>query len=129
MEALRDVQRRDSRVVVIELAANFGQHAAFSAGFDRAQGQYLVTMDADLQCDPADIPALIAPLKQGYDLVSGIRRESTRSMGAAHVFARAGADDQGDDRRPRCATSAVRSTPARRKWRQRCRRSASSAGS
>jgi len=75
MEALRDVQRRDSRVVVIELAANFGQHAAFSAGFDRAQGQYLVTMDADLQCDPADIPALIAPLKQGYDLVSGIRRD------------------------------------------------------
>jgi glycosyltransferase involved in cell wall biosynthesis len=75
MDALRDVQRRDSRVVVVELAANFGQHAAFSAGFDRARGQYLVTMDADLQCDPADIPSLIAPLKQGYDLVSGIRRD------------------------------------------------------
>jgi glycosyltransferase involved in cell wall biosynthesis len=74
MDALRDVQQRDKRVVVIELAANFGQHAAFSAGFDRARGQYLVTMDADLQCDPADIPALIAPLQQGYDLVSGIRR-------------------------------------------------------
>lgn len=74
LEALRDVQQRDRRVVVIELAANFGQHAAFSAGFDRASGAYLVTMDADLQCDPAEIPLLIAPLKQGYDLVSGIRR-------------------------------------------------------
>jgi glycosyltransferase involved in cell wall biosynthesis len=74
MDALRDVQQRDSRVVVIELAANFGQHAAFSAGFDRARGQYLVTMDADLQCDPAEIPLLIEPLKRGYDLVSGIRR-------------------------------------------------------
>src|SRR5205814_3785609 len=67
-------QRRDPRVVVIELAANFGQHAAFSAGFDRARGQYLVTLDADLQCDPNEIPQLVAPLTQGYDLVSGVRR-------------------------------------------------------
>ena len=74
LESLVAVQRRDPRVVVIELAANFGQHAAFSAGFDRARGQYLVTLDADLQCDPNEIPQLVAPLKQGYDLVSGVRR-------------------------------------------------------
>jgi glycosyltransferase involved in cell wall biosynthesis len=74
LEALRAVQQRDERVVVIELAANFGQHAAFSAGFDRTHGRYIVTMDADLQCDPNEIPLLLAPLDQGYDFVSGVRR-------------------------------------------------------
>jgi glycosyltransferase involved in cell wall biosynthesis len=71
---LRAVQQRDERVVVIELAANFGQHAAFSAGFDRTHGRYIVTMDADLQCDPEEIPLLLAPLEQGYDFVSGVRK-------------------------------------------------------
>jgi len=74
LAALRGVQERDARVVVIELAANFGQHAAFSAGFDRTHGRYIVTMDADLQCDPAEIPLLLAPLEQGFDFVSGVRR-------------------------------------------------------
>jgi glycosyltransferase involved in cell wall biosynthesis len=74
LEALRAVQQRDERVIVIELAANFGQHAAFSAGFDRTHGRYIVTMDADLQCDPAEIPLLLAPLEQGYDFVSGVRK-------------------------------------------------------
>ena len=74
LDALRSVQQRDPRVVVIELAANFGQHAAFSAGFDRTHGRYIVTMDADLQCDPQEIPQLLAPLEQGFDFVSGVRR-------------------------------------------------------
>ncbi len=74
LEALRAIQQRDERVVVIELATNFGQHAAFSAGFDRTHGRYVVTMDADLQCDPEEIPQLIAPLEQGFDFVSGVRR-------------------------------------------------------
>lgn len=74
LAALRAVQQRDERVVVIELAANFGQHAAFSAGFDRTHGRYIVTMDADLQCDPEEIPLLLAPLEQGYDFVSGVRK-------------------------------------------------------
>jgi glycosyltransferase involved in cell wall biosynthesis len=73
VDVLRDLQARDTRVRVIELAANFGQHAAFTAGFEYARGRYLVTMDADLQCDPADIPRLIEPLTRGYDLVSGVR--------------------------------------------------------
>jgi glycosyltransferase involved in cell wall biosynthesis len=74
LDALRAVQQRDERVVVIELAANFGQHAAFSAGFDRTHGRSIVTMDADLQCDPEEIPLLLAPLEQGYDFVSGVRK-------------------------------------------------------
>lgn len=74
LHVLRTVQVTDPRVRIVELAANFGQHAAFTAGFEHARGRYLVTMDADLQCDPADIPRLIEPLTHGYDLVSGIRR-------------------------------------------------------
>src|SRR5262245_5102083 len=74
VEALRSVQGVDRRVRIVELAANFGQHAAFTAGFEHARGRYLVTMDVDLQCDPSDIPRLVEPLTQGFDLVSGIRR-------------------------------------------------------
>lgn len=73
LEALRLAQQSDPRVRVVELAANFGQHAAFTAGFEQARGRYLVTLDVDLQCDPRDIPRLIEPLTQGYDLVSGVR--------------------------------------------------------
>jgi glycosyltransferase involved in cell wall biosynthesis len=75
VEALLALQKQDPAIRIVELAANFGQHAAFSAGFDHARGDYLVTMDADLQCDPRDIPKLIAPLQQGYDVVSGVRQK------------------------------------------------------
>jgi dolichol-phosphate mannosyltransferase len=75
IDALRAAQAADARVRIVELAANFGQHAAFTAGFEYARGKYLVTMDADLQCDPADIPRLIEPLTRGYDLVSGVRHD------------------------------------------------------
>ena len=74
VDVLRSAQLADPRVRVVELAANFGQHAAFTAGFDHARGRYLVTLDVDLQCDPADIPRLVEPLTRGYDLVSGVRR-------------------------------------------------------
>jgi glycosyltransferase involved in cell wall biosynthesis len=63
----------DDRVVVIRLRRNFGQTAAFSAGFDHARGEVIVTMDGDLQNDPADIPRLLAMIDQGYDIVSGWR--------------------------------------------------------
>jgi hypothetical protein len=75
LEALKAVQRGDPRVRILELAANFGQHAAFSAGFDAVRGDVVVTMDVDLQADPADIPRMIAPLRQGFDLVSGVRMQ------------------------------------------------------
>jgi glycosyltransferase involved in cell wall biosynthesis len=71
--ALKAVQRGDPRVRILELTANFGQHAAFSAGFDAVRGDVVVTMDVDLQADPADIPRMIAPLRNGFDLVSGVR--------------------------------------------------------
>jgi glycosyltransferase involved in cell wall biosynthesis len=86
--ALRSLQAVDARVRIVELAANFGQHAAFTAGFEHARGRYLVTMDADLQCDPADIPRLIEPLTRGFDLVSGVRR-GRQDPAARQLFSRA----------------------------------------
>jgi glycosyltransferase involved in cell wall biosynthesis len=87
IDALRRVQHGDPRVRIVELAANFGQHAAFTAGFAHARGRYLVTLDADLQCDPADIPRLIEPLRQGYDLVSGVRL-NRKDPAARQLFSR-----------------------------------------
>jgi glycosyltransferase involved in cell wall biosynthesis len=87
VDALRSLQEVDARVRIVELAANFGQHAAFTAGFEHARGQYLVTMDADLQCDPQDIPRLIEPLTRGFDLVSGVRRDR-RDPASRQFFSR-----------------------------------------
>ena len=61
------------QLTVIRLRRNFGQTAAFSAGFDHACGEIVVTMDADLQNDPNDIPKLIAKMDEGFDIVSGWR--------------------------------------------------------
>jgi glycosyltransferase involved in cell wall biosynthesis len=85
---LKRVQATDPRVRIVELAANFGQHAAFTAGFEHARGRWLVTMDVDLQCDPADIPRVIEPLSRGYDLVSGVRLDR-QDPGARRLFSRA----------------------------------------
>ena len=74
-EALAALHGRDPRVVVIRFRRNFGQTAAFAAGFDRARGRIIVTLDGDLQNDPRDLPALVARLEEGFDLVSGWRRE------------------------------------------------------
>ena len=60
---------------VLRLRRNFGQTAAFSAGFDHARGDVIVTSDGDLQNDPADIPRLVAKLDEGYDMVCGWRQE------------------------------------------------------
>ncbi len=70
---LRDLAQRDPRLRVVRFRRNFGQTAAFAAGFDRAQGSVVITIDADLQNDPADIPQLLAKLDEGYDVVSGWR--------------------------------------------------------
>lgn len=67
---------KDNRVKVIRFRANFGQTAAFAAGFDYAKGDTVVTMDADLQNDPADIPAMVDKLeKEEHDIVAGWRHE------------------------------------------------------
>jgi glycosyltransferase involved in cell wall biosynthesis len=71
--ALRAAQAANHRIAVIRLRRNFGQTAAFACGFDHARGEWIVTIDADLQNDPADIPKLLAKAKEGYDVVSGWR--------------------------------------------------------
>lgn len=70
---LQKLRAQDERVRVVRFRRNFGQTAAFAAGFDRARGEIVITMDADLQNDPADIPQLLAKMDQGYDVVSGWR--------------------------------------------------------
>ena len=71
---LRDLAHEDRRLRVVRLRRNFGQTAGFAAGFDRARGQVVITIDADLQNDPADIPAMLDKLSQGYDVISGWRK-------------------------------------------------------
>ena len=73
LEALADKDREHT--VVIEFRRNFGQTAAIAAGIDHATGDVIVLIDADLQEDPADIPMLVAKIEEGYDVVSGWRRE------------------------------------------------------
>ncbi len=72
---LKALCSNDDRLRAIRFRRNFGQTAAFAAGFDRAQGDVVITMDADLQNDPADIPKLLAKIDDGYDVVSGWRQE------------------------------------------------------
>ncbi len=71
---LEDIQAKDKKVVVLSLRRNFGQTAAFAAGFDFARGDVVVTMDGDLQNDPKDIPKLLELIKDN-DLVSGWRKK------------------------------------------------------
>jgi glycosyltransferase involved in cell wall biosynthesis len=70
---LEGLAARDQRVRVVRLRRNFGQTAALQAGIDHSSGSILATMDGDLQNDPADIPALLAKLDEGYDAVLGLR--------------------------------------------------------
>ncbi len=70
----------DPRVKVLRLRRNFGQSAATQAGFDAARGQVFITLDGDLQNDPADIPAMLAKLDEGYDAVLGLRAQRQDKM-------------------------------------------------
>jgi glycosyltransferase involved in cell wall biosynthesis len=74
LSLLEEIQSHDNNVIVLILRRNFGQTAAFAAGFDFAQGDVVVTMDGDLQNDPSDIPKLLALMKDN-DLVSGWRKK------------------------------------------------------
>jgi glycosyltransferase involved in cell wall biosynthesis len=71
---LRSLQQKDCRVKLIRLRRNFGQTAALAAGFDRAAGEVVISLDADLQNDPNDIPSLLRKIEEGSDIVSGWRR-------------------------------------------------------
>jgi glycosyltransferase involved in cell wall biosynthesis len=75
LKRLAAIESRDRRVRVLALRRNFGQTAAFSAGFDHARGDVIVTSDGDLQNDPADIPRLVARLDEGFDMVCGWRQQ------------------------------------------------------
>ncbi|HTF87535.1 MAG TPA: glycosyltransferase family 2 protein [Planctomycetota bacterium] len=74
LELLLELRREDPRVRVVRFRRNFGQTAALAAGFEQARGKVVVTLDGDLQNDPADIPALLAEIDRGCDVVAGWRR-------------------------------------------------------
>ena len=74
-ELLERLSRDIPELVGVVLRKNYGQTAAMAAGFDVAQGEVIVSLDGDLQNDPADIPMLLAKLREGYDLVSGWRHQ------------------------------------------------------
>ena len=72
---LEEIAAVDSRVLVVKLRRNFGQTSALAAGFHHASGAFIVAMDGDLQHDPNDIPRFLERLDEGYDVVSGWRKE------------------------------------------------------
>ena len=74
LNVLRELAALDSRVRVVALRRNYGQTAAMAAGIDAASGEVLIPMDADMQNDPADIVRLLDKLDEGYDVVSGWRK-------------------------------------------------------
>ncbi|MFB0517156.1 MAG: glycosyltransferase family 2 protein, partial [Candidatus Neomarinimicrobiota bacterium] len=71
---LREIADEDARVRVITFYRNFGKAAALAAGFEIATGEVIVTLDADLQDDPAEVPEMLALLEQGWDMVSGWKK-------------------------------------------------------
>jgi glycosyltransferase involved in cell wall biosynthesis len=77
LEEIADV---DSRVLLVKLRRNFGQTSALAAGFNHASGEFVLAMDGDLQHDPDDIPRFLRKLDEGYDLVSGWRKERIDSF-------------------------------------------------
>lgn len=74
-ELLNQKSAEDDRFKIVHFRRNFGQTAAFSAGFDFSNGDVIVTLDADMQNDPADVPLVLDKLQEGYDIVSGWRKD------------------------------------------------------
>ena len=80
LQLLRKIVAGDSKVVVIELRRNFGQTPALAAGFDVARGQIIISMDGDLQHLPEEIPIFLEKLNEGYDVVSGWRKNRVDNL-------------------------------------------------
>ncbi|MDR1359747.1 MAG: glycosyltransferase family 2 protein [Deltaproteobacteria bacterium] len=80
LAVIRGLAKADARFLYLALQTNSGQSAALAAAFSRAPGDIFVTLDADLQNDPADIPALLDLLDQGYDLAAGFRLQRRDSL-------------------------------------------------
>jgi len=92
---MKKIRATDSKVKIVDLSKNFGQTAAIMAGFNTAKGDVIVTMDGDLQNDPADISNLLRKMEEGFDIVSGWRRKRrdailriTFSRGANRLISR-----------------------------------------
>jgi len=81
LEVIKSLVREFPEVRYISFRRNFGKSAALDAGFDAAKGEIVFTMDADLQDDPAEIPAFLAKLEEGFDLVSGWKKERHDPLG------------------------------------------------
>ena len=79
-EALLAIHAREPRLRAVRFRKNFGQTPAFAAGFDLSRGEWVITIDADLQNDPADIPAMLEKAEEGYDVVSGWRVKRKDAM-------------------------------------------------
>ncbi len=75
MRVLLELRNRDRRVKIIRFRRNYGKSAALSVGFTKAEGDIIITMDADLQDDPNEIPNLVNEIKKGYDLISGWKKK------------------------------------------------------
>lgn len=75
LELMRELHGRDPRFKVARFRRNYGKSAALAVGFERAVGRYVITMDADLQDDPAEIPLLIEKIEEGWDMVSGWKKK------------------------------------------------------
>ena len=75
LRLLRPICKKDPRIKFISLSRNFGQTSALSAGIDLSKGEIIIPMDGDLQNDPEDIPALLQKIEEGYDVVSGWRKD------------------------------------------------------
>lgn len=74
-DIIKDMAKKDKSVIGVNFRRNFGQTAAMSAGFEVANGKVIITMDGDLQNDPEDIPKLLEKIEEGYDIVSGWRKD------------------------------------------------------
>jgi glycosyltransferase involved in cell wall biosynthesis len=88
-EKLAALADGEPRLRVVRFRRNFGQTPAFVAGFDRARGEWIITIDADLQNDPADIPRMLDKAEEGYDIVSGWRKNRQDAFVARKIPSRA----------------------------------------
>ncbi len=88
-ETIERLAAQDERIRGIRFRRNFGKAAALTAGFSEARGQYVLTLDADLQDDPAEIPHFLSQMEQGLDVVSGwkkVRHDPWHKVGPSRIF-------------------------------------------
>jgi glycosyltransferase involved in cell wall biosynthesis len=89
LDLIQAISEKDPAVIAVELRRNFGQTPALSAGFDLAQGQVVISMDGDLQHLPEEIPCFLEKINEGYDVVSGWRKQRVDNMVMRKIPSRA----------------------------------------